>query len=61
MAYYASVIIDISHEKLDRTFQYKIPEELFSQIYPGVLVFVPFGIGNRILRGFVIEVTDYAL
>lgn len=33
MAYYASVIIDISHEKLDRTFQYKIPEELFSQIY----------------------------
>ena len=60
MAYYASVIIDISHEKLDRTFQYKIPEELFSQIYPGVLVFVPFGIGNRILRGFVIEVTDYA-
>ena len=24
---YASVIIDISHEKLDRTFQYRIPEQ----------------------------------
>lgn len=60
MAYYASVIIDISHEKLDRPFQYKIPEELFSQIYPGVMVFVPFGKSNRILRGFVIEVTDQA-
>lgn len=60
MAYYASVIIDISHEKLDRPFQYKIPEELFSRICPGVMVIVPFGKGNRILRGFVIEVTDHA-
>ena len=24
---YANIIIDISHEKVDRTFQYKIPEE----------------------------------
>ncbi len=60
MAYYANVIIDISHEKLDRTFQYRIPEELFAQIYPGVQVNVPFGRGNRTIRGFVIEVTDKA-
>ena len=25
---YANIIIDISHEKLDRTFQYRIPEKL---------------------------------
>lgn len=60
MAYYANIIIDISHEKLDRTFQYRIPEELFSQIHPGVQVNVPFGRGNRKIRGFVIEVTSRA-
>ena len=27
MARYANVIVDISHEKLDKTFQYAIPEE----------------------------------
>lgn len=25
---YAEIIIDITHEKLDRTFEYKVPEEL---------------------------------
>lgn len=60
MAYYANIIIDISHEKLDRTFQYRIPEDLFAQIHPGVQVNVPFGKGNRIIRGFVVEVTDTA-
>jgi len=58
MTYYANIIIDISHEKLDKTFQYRIPEELFSKIFPGVQVVVPFGNGNRSIRGFVIEVTD---
>ncbi|MBO5303081.1 MAG: primosomal protein N' [Lachnospiraceae bacterium] len=60
MAYFANIIIDISHEKLDRTFQYKIPEELFAQIHPGVQVNVPFGKGNRLMKGFVIEVTNQA-
>ncbi len=60
MAFYANVIIDISHEKLDRTFQYRIPEKLCAQIYPGVQVEVPFGNGNRRIRGFVVEVTDRA-
>jgi primosomal protein N' (replication factor Y) len=31
---YANVIIDISHEKLDRTFQYRIPERLLAIISP---------------------------
>lgn len=58
MAYFANVIIDISQEKLDRTFQYRIPEDLFAQIYPGVQVNVPFGRGERTVRGFVVEVTN---
>ncbi len=60
MAYFADIIIDISHEKLDHTFQYRIPNELFAQVYPGVQVQVPFGKGNRLIRGFVLEVTDKA-
>lgn len=60
MAYFANIIIDISHEKLDRTFQYKIPEELFAQMHPGVQVNVPFGKGNRLVKGYVIEITNQA-
>ena len=31
---YADVIIDISHEKLDRDFQYRVPEKLVQAINP---------------------------
>ena len=55
---YANIIIDISLEKLDRTFQYLIPEMLADQIYPGTPVEIPFGNGNRHMRGYVVDVTD---
>lgn len=58
MALYANIIIDISHEKLDRTFQYHIPSELEEEIRPGVLVQIPFGRGNRKVNGYVVEVTQ---
>lgn len=58
MIFFANIIIDISLTKLDKTFQYRIPEELFSQIHPGVQVLVPFGSGNRSVKGYVLEVTD---
>ena len=28
---YADIIVDISHEKLDRSFQYRVPQELESR------------------------------
>ncbi|WP_455191361.1 replication restart helicase PriA [Eubacterium ramulus] len=55
---YANIIIDISHEKLDRTFQYRIPEKLLDQIHPGTPVEIPFGRGNRKINGYVVEVTE---
>ncbi len=55
---YANVIVDISHEKLDKTFQYSIPREIEKDIHPGVCVDIPFG--NRTITGYVIEVTDRA-
>ena len=47
MALYADIIIDISHEKLDRTFQYIVPEELEQTLCIGMPVKIPFGNGNR--------------
>ena len=44
---YASIIIDISHEDVDRVFQYRIPPAILPQIRVGVQVCVPFGSGNR--------------
>ena len=43
---YADIIVDISHEQLDKTFQYKVPLELEGQLEIGMLVNVPFGAGN---------------
>ena len=51
---YASVIVDITHSKLDRPFQYRIPDALKGQIHPGVRVVIPFGKGNRTQIGYVI-------
>lgn len=55
---YADVIIDISAEALDRTYQYRIPERFEHEIAAGVPVRVPFGRGNRLLKGFVTGVHE---
>jgi primosomal protein N' (replication factor Y) len=55
---YADIIIDISHEALDRTFQYKIPDKLLDVVEVGSLVTVPFGQGNRKRKGDVIGITE---
>ena len=57
---YANVIIDISHEKLDRTFQYRIPERLIAEITAGVQVLIPFGNSKVPRKGYVIEVREKA-
>lgn len=58
MPTYANVIIDISHEKVDRVFQYRIPEELRERIVPGVQVTLPFGKGAALRTGVVVELTE---
>ena len=50
---FAYVIEDIQHEKLDKIFQYRIPEELELKLRPGMEVVVPFGKGNRQIKGYV--------
>lgn len=55
---YADVIIDISHEKVDRPFQYRIPDELLGRLEIGMCVQIPFGAGNKLRTGYVIGITD---
>lgn len=57
---YANIIIDISHEKVDRPFQYIIPDLLRGKVREGVCVSVPFGAGNHLRKGYVVGITDKA-
>ncbi|SFG72387.1 replication restart DNA helicase PriA [Lachnospiraceae bacterium C7] len=56
MAKFANIIVDISHGKLDKTFQYSLPEKLQDRIEIGMQLEVPFG--SRKITGYVIELTD---
>lgn len=55
---YADIIVDISHENLDKIYQYRIPDELISQVSIGVQVNIPFGMGNRTIKGYVIGISE---
>lgn len=56
--WFADIIVDITSEKLDRTFQYLVPESMVGTLRPGMQVKVPFGNGGRTIRGYVIQITD---
>ena len=60
MGLYADVIIDISHSRLDRTYQYRIPVQLQETLEPGNVVEVPFGRGDKTTKGYVLRITDHA-
>lgn len=55
---YANIIVDITHEKLDKTFQYRIPPHLEGELSVGMEVLVPFGRGNRETKGYVTGISD---
>lgn len=58
--YFANIIIDISHEKLDRIFEYIIPDEMQGMLVPGMEVKVPFGAANTLRKGYVVAIRDKA-
>lgn len=51
---FANIIVDITHEKLDKIFQYKVPARLEGELSVGMEVLVPFGKGNRETKGYVV-------
>ena len=55
---YADIIIDISSDKLDRSFQYRVPEKLEREIKVGMVVSIPFGNGNQLRKGYVTGLSD---
>ncbi len=61
---FANIIVDITHEKLDKIFQYRVPSHMEGELSVGMEVLVPFGKGNRQTKGYVIgfsETCDYDL
>ncbi|MBS5523554.1 MAG: primosomal protein N' [Clostridiales bacterium] len=57
-ALYADIIVDISAGSLDRVFQYKIPDRLRAEVDIGRQVLVPFGKGDKVIKGFVLNITQ---
>lgn len=55
---YADIIVDISHENLDKTYQYRIPDSLQSEVQIGTPVYITFGSGNRRIQGYVTGLSD---
>ena len=55
---FADIIVDISHEKVDRPFQYRVPLSLQEQVEVGSCVQIPFGAGNTLKKGYVIALGE---
>ena len=53
---YAKVLIQYGVKSLDRTFTYRVPDDLKDIIDVGMKVYVPFGYQK--INGFVLELID---
>lgn len=53
---FAKVIVDIIHSNVDRVFEYSIPEDLKVEV--GFRVKVPFGRGNALREGYVLNISE---
>ncbi len=56
---YANVIVDISHEAVDRPFTYIIPDRLIDRCHPGTRVMAPFGRGDRLKVGIIVDIKQH--
>lgn len=57
---FAEIIINISHENVDRPYTYKVPEDIRDLCEIGTPVNVPFGNANKVRKGFIVGFTDTA-
>lgn len=55
---YADIIVDISAESLDRTYQYRIPEKMRNSIRAGSRVLISFGNRKSLIKGYVVGISD---
>ncbi|AKL95542.1 primosomal protein N' [Clostridium aceticum] len=54
--YVAQVIVNHTSLQMDKIFDYKIPEHLLEIIKEGMRVMVPFGMGNKKLEAYVLNI-----
>lgn len=59
MSNYAEVVINSDSIQLDRTFTYRIPQQFSETLKIGYRVKVPFGLGNKLVDGFVMRLMDH--
>ncbi len=55
---YAGIIVNNTSVQLDKIFTYKIPENLINKLHVGFRVKIPFGMGNKKIDGFVVELYE---
>lgn len=56
----AQVIVDIPLMQTDKPFSYLVPRDFEEQIAVGMRVHVPFGRSNRMLQGFIVNLSSIA-
>lgn len=57
----AKIIVDIPLMQTDKPFTYQIPKELSALTEVGMRVHVPFGAGNRLVQGIIVEVLEHLI
>lgn len=58
MCKYCGVVVNNQSDMVDKIFTYSVPENLVETIKIGHRVKVPFGIGNKNIDGFIVELFD---
>lgn len=53
---YAEVLVSYNSKSIDKTFTYRIPDNLLNDLKKGMKVLVPFG--NKLINGFVTNIVD---
>ena len=51
----AKIIVDVPLMQTDQPYSYKVPEEFVEMLEVGMRVHVPFGKGNRLIQGIVLD------
>ena len=57
----AKIIVDIPLMQTDKPFTYQIPKELSALTEVGMRVHVPFGAGNRLVQGIIVEILEHLI
>lgn len=55
---YAGVVVNNESVQVDKIFTYKIPDKIIGELKIGHRIKVPFGLGNKSIDGFVLELYD---